>query len=237
MNLPLDTFHISALPSCLPTIILFRNVGRLAMQLTKGTGDMPCRVVYSSKVIPFHTSYWVSQTPTIHDPKIQKLFTFSLQSRGICSSACFLPRLNTHTPLCSPASFPPHAANTLSFHAALAVMTSGVCGRVTKTRFNPLFRSYVCKLRPTEVDIWNVVLPNGTVVKGTAVGDTRPMVRYGANNRDAPRLRLVFVAPFASFCLFATGPPSTTSMLLSRRSHSLIGSSRKVWKGVKRVFA
>ena len=30
--------------------------------------------------------------------------------------------------------------------------------------------------RPTEVEIWNVVLPRGTDVKGTLVGDTKPTV-------------------------------------------------------------
>jgi len=62
------------------------------------------------------------------------------------------------------------------FHATVAVISSGVCGLVMKTRFSPRFRSYVCSDRPTEVVIWNVVLPRGRDVKGTLVGDTRPTV-------------------------------------------------------------
>ena len=48
-------------------------------------------------------------------------------------------------------------------------------------------------------------------MNGTAVGETRPTVRYGANSRDVPGLRLVFVTPFVSFCLFAAGPSSVSS--------------------------
>lgn len=36
--------------------------------------------------------------------------------------------------------------------------------------------SYVWSCLPTEVVIWKVVLPKGTEVKGTEVGETRPMV-------------------------------------------------------------
>jgi hypothetical protein len=53
-----------------------------------------------------------------------------------------------------------------------------------KTRFRPLFKSYVCRHRPTEVVIWNVVFPSGRVVKGTVVGETKPTVRKGANILD-----------------------------------------------------
>jgi hypothetical protein len=39
------------------------------------------------------------------------------------------------------------------------------------------------------VVIWKVVLPKGTLVNGTLVGDTRPTVRYGAKILDAPSAR------------------------------------------------
>ena len=55
-------------------------------------------------------------------------------------------------------------------------MISGVCGLVRKMRLSPRRKSYVCKLLPTDVVTWKVVLPRGTEVKGTGVGDTRPTV-------------------------------------------------------------
>lgn len=81
-------------------------------------------------------------------------------------------------PLVENASGPPHAARTTFFHAKVAVIFSGVWGRVIKTRFSPRRKSYVCSDRPTEVVIWNVALPSGIEVKGTSVGETRPTV-YG----------------------------------------------------------
>ena len=45
-----------------------------------------------------------------------------------------------------------------------------------KTRFRPVLRSYVCRDFPVHVVIWNVVLPRGTEVNGTFVGETRPTV-------------------------------------------------------------
>lgn len=45
-----------------------------------------------------------------------------------------------------------------------------------KTRFRPRLRSYVCRDRPTDVVIWNVVLPRGMEVNGTLVGETNPTV-------------------------------------------------------------
>lgn len=56
------------------------------------------------------------------------------------------------------------------------MISAGVWGRVMKTRLSPRLRSYVCSARPTEVVIWNVVLPRGIEAKGTPVGETRPMV-------------------------------------------------------------
>ena len=46
----------------------------------------------------------------------------------------------------------------------------------------------MCKHRPTEVVTWKVVFPSGREVKGTGVGETRPMVC---------QCRLVIAAPFA----------------------------------------
>lgn len=112
----------------------------------------------------------------IHEPKIQIESMFSCRARGISSSAVILPRLKVHTPRADCASCPPHAAKTRSFHAKLAVMKSGVCGRVMKLRLRPLRRSYVCRLRPTEVVSWKVVFPSGILVKGTEVGETNPTV-------------------------------------------------------------
>lgn len=34
----------------------------------------------------------------------------------------------------------------------------------------------MCRHRPTEVVIWKVVFPSGREVKGTAVGETKPIV-------------------------------------------------------------
>lgn len=55
-----------------------------------------------------------------------------------------------------------------------------------KTRFSPRFKSYVCSERPTEVVIWKVVLPSGSEVNGTLVGDTSPTVysKYVSQAQD-----------------------------------------------------
>ncbi len=98
----------------------------------------------------------------------------SVRSVDSSNSAIFLPRLKTHRP-CS-VSAVPHAAKTRSFHARVAVMSSGVWGRVRKTRLRPRFRSKVCRQRPTEVVIWKEVLPRGIEVNGMEVEDTRPIV-------------------------------------------------------------
>jgi hypothetical protein len=55
-------------------------------------------------------------------------------------------------------------------------MFSGVCGLVRKMRLSPRRKSYVCKLLPTDVVTWKVVLPRDTEVNGTGVGETRPTV-------------------------------------------------------------
>lgn len=94
-----------------------------------------------------------------------------------------------------------------------------------KTRFKPLFRSYVCSDRPTEVVIWKVVLPRGREVKGTSVGDTRPTVydvvsQHSKHLGSSMRLTLngakildlctsgaeLFSRLASSFARFATGP-------------------------------
>jgi hypothetical protein len=55
-------------------------------------------------------------------------------------------------------------------------MSAGTWGRVTNTRLSPRFKSYVWRDRPTEVVIWKVVLPKGSEVNGTGVGETSPTV-------------------------------------------------------------
>jgi hypothetical protein len=57
-----------------------------------------------------------------------------------------------------------------------------------------------------QVVIWKVVLPRGRVVKGTAVGETKPTVRYGAKTRDAPGAGDGSATPLDNFCLFTTRP-------------------------------
>ena len=100
----------------------------------------------------------------------------SVVPRGSSSSATRFPLLNTHTPSASSVNPPPHAANTRSFQANIAVISAGVWGRVIKVRLSPLRRSKVCRHLPTDVVIWKVVFPNGMEVKGTSVDETRPRV-------------------------------------------------------------
>jgi hypothetical protein len=116
------------------------------------------------------------QHPTIHDPKASKVSIGSAAPRALSSSATFFPRWNTQTPLSSPGKDPPQAAKTRSFQAHVAVIVAGVCGLVKKIKLRPCRKSYVCKQRPTDVVIWNVVFPTATEVKGTRVGDTSPKV-------------------------------------------------------------
>lgn len=100
----------------------------------------------------------------------------SSTTSGVSRDAIFLPRLKTQTPPEEPGRTLPHAAKTLSCHAKVAVIISGVSGLEMNTRFRPRLKSYVCRERPTEVVIWKVALPKRTVVKGTEVGDTSPKV-------------------------------------------------------------
>jgi hypothetical protein len=100
----------------------------------------------------------------------------SMPPRGSSSSATFFPRWKIHTPRSELLLGPDQAAKTTFFHASVAEISSGVWGRVMKTRLSPRLRSYVWRERPTEVVIWKVVLPSGSAVKGTLVGDTRPTV-------------------------------------------------------------
>ena len=118
----------------------------------------------------------VAQHPIIHSPNTNMRVMFSLEPRGSSNSSTFFPRWKIQMPLCDFGCDPPQAAKTTFFHASVAVMYSGVCGLVRKTRCRPLLRSYVCRDCPTEVVIWNVALPSGRDVKGTLVGDTRPTV-------------------------------------------------------------
>lgn len=52
----------------------------------------------------------------------------------------------------------------------------------------------MCRHRPTEVVTWKVVFPRGREVKGTGVGETRPMVY---------QYRLVIAAPLHSLEVLA----------------------------------
>ena len=114
----------------------------------------------------------------IHEPNTKScLIASRLGGNGI--SPTFFPRLKIQMPLGCPGSWAPQAATTLSVHVVLAVMTSGVWGLVIKASCKPRRRSYVCRLRPMEVVTWNVVLPRGSVVKGTVVGETNPIVCSG----------------------------------------------------------
>lgn len=114
--------------------------------------------------------------PMIHEPKHRICLTGSWDCAGISNSPTFPPRLRIQMPCSPPGSSRPHAAKTRSFQAHVAVIGSGVSGLLRKTRLSPFRRSYVWTQRPTEVVSWNVVLPNGIEVKGTAVGETKPTV-------------------------------------------------------------
>ena len=184
---PVPRFHNSTLPSVFPTRTLLSKVGMLQTTpespsiagLSHERGDT--RVVKCSYVADFHTSRRLEQHPTIHDPKMNSCRTDSFIPAGISSSSIFLALLKTHIPPLSSVSLPPHAANSRSLKANIAVMTSGVWGLVIKVRFNPLRRSYVCKHRPTEVVIWKVDLPSGTEVNGTLLEETSPKVCQGSD--------------------------------------------------------
>ena len=68
------------------------------------------------------------------------------------------------------------------------------------------------------VVIWNVVLPRGTDVNGTIEGDTRPIVRKGANSlepRDGPVARLLL----SSLWRFAMGKSKSDDILGRFPSH------------------
>lgn len=116
------------------------------------------------------------QHPTIHDPKTKSCSMGSSKAAGASSSAILFPRLKTQTPPGAPDPEPPHAAKTLSFQAHVAVISSGVCGRLKNTKCRPRRKSYVWRHRPTEVVIWKVVFPSGIELKGTMVGETSPRV-------------------------------------------------------------
>lgn len=65
-----------------------------------------------------------------------------------------------------------------------------------------------------DVVIWKVVLPKGTEVKDTGVGDTRPIVLNGANSLE-PRglLLLVLLDVVSNFCRFAAGVSKSLLMI------------------------
>lgn len=144
------------------------------------------------------------------------------KSAGLSRTPTLLPRLKTQTAPGDCGRRWPQAANTLSCQAHVAVIISGVCGRVKKIRFRPRRRSYVCSECPTEVVIWKVDLPKRTDVNGTGVGDTSPSVfkngqferkgssqgQYQLTRKGAKILepRVPALTPCdARFCLFARG--------------------------------
>lgn len=88
-------------------------------------------------------------------------------------------------------------------------MSSGHNGVLKKIRFRPRRRSYVCRLLPTDVVIWNVVLPKGTEVKGTGVEETSPIVRNGANSLE---LGVLLLTAASNFCRFAAGVSKSSFM-------------------------
>lgn len=114
--------------------------------------------------------------PTIHEPKTSNRSIGPRRFAGTSRDAIFFPRLKTHIPPGDPGWKFPQAAKTLSCQENVAVITPGVWGRLTKTKFRPRRTSYVCKEYPTEVVIWNVDFPRRTHASGTGVGDTSPNV-------------------------------------------------------------